>query len=55
MLISDPSNIIEACARAAFGHIRSGNTEFVTQNNKLVYEICASIRALKEQHKDWKP
>lgn len=55
MLISDPSNIIEACARAAYGHIRSGNTQYVEQNNELVYKIMAAIRALKEQHKDWKP
>lgn len=51
MLISDPSNVIEACARRAYGFIMSGNTTFVTQNNDLVYKICAAIRDLKPTEK----
>ncbi len=55
MLISDPSNVLEAAAKTAYGFIMSGNTQYVEQNNALVYKIMAAIRALKEQHKDWKP
>lgn len=41
---STRSEVVEECAKAAYGFIMSGNTAFISQNNEFVYRICAAIR-----------